>query len=122
MCVSEMAGWNSRHVNYDAALSEYEHLNATRHHIFLFEIQRGRVSIREKSKFYTNDQFEADLQSAFHSIPPWVRAAIMYRSLLSEVAETLCPDLDTVIAVDVGDRGLESKTAPLFGIAKTLGS
>ena len=121
MCVSEMAVWNARHVSYEAALSEYEYLNSTYHHIFLFEINGGHVAIREKPEFYTSDQFEADLKTAFHSIPPWLRAAIMYRNLLSIVAETLCPDLDTIIAVDVGDLGMHSEIAPLFGISKTVG-
>lgn len=122
MCASEMALWNSRHVKYKDAISEYELLNKTKHHIFLFDIQHGQVSIREKPEFYTRDQFESNLETAFHSIPPWVRAAIMYRGMLREVAATACPEVDTVIAVDVGDRGMQSETAPLFGIAKTLGS
>lgn len=125
MCVSEMAAWNSRHVNYQAALYEYEYLNVALHHIFLFEIKSGRVSIRAKPEFYAGDRFAADLadlDANFHSIPPSVRAAIMYRNLLSTVVETLCPDLETIIAVDVGDLGLESEIAPLFGINKAMGS
>lgn len=118
MCLAELAVWHSRNLDYRAVLDEYHRYNASRHHIFLFNIEHGRVSIAEKPNFYTSAQLDADLEQEWDSIPSVVRAAIMYRSLLAEACQSICPDIDTVIAVDVGDLGISSETAPLFGITK----
>lgn len=118
LCVAELAPWIGRQVTFAAALAEFAHYNRSRRSIFMLRIHDGDVSILDKSAFFTREQISDESDTA----NPFVKGANLYREFLQQVVRTICPEIDTVLCVDLDDHGYSSETAPIFVIQKLSGA
>lgn len=96
-CAKEIAVWLGRGVDYDHALEKYNEFNETRRQTHLFRISAGQVSIAPKPS----------------ALPDFGMArAKYYRDFIQSVVATLCPELDTTIAINSGDGGFGPHAEP----------
>lgn len=111
-CMGEIAAWKFRRIRYEQALEEYQRLKATVGWLFLFKIEGCRVSIMNKPAFLNKEGFEL-VQ----------RRAEAYRDFLEYVVRTRCPNIETIMAMNVGDADdVCNENAPIFVFQKPLGS
>jgi hypothetical protein len=96
-CAKEIAVWLGRGVDYDHALEKFNEFNETRRQTHLFRISAGQVSIAPKPSV----------------LPDFGMArAKYYQDFIQSVVSTLCPELDTTIAIDSGDGGFGPHAEP----------
>src|SRR5260370_22299859 len=112
----EIAAWKDRRLRHEDALSEYHDYNETRRRIFLFELERGCVTIADKPAFYSREELDHTSRDTN------VTRARRYRKFLEYTCSTRCADIRATIAFDVSDMGLSSNTAPIFVFQKSNGS
>jgi hypothetical protein len=102
-CVKEITFWQSRSVDYQHALEKFAEYNETRAETYMYRICGGQVSIAPKPSTLSDH----GLGRATH-----------YRDFVQSVVRALCPELDTTIAIDIGDGGLITAEVPVFVFQK----
>jgi hypothetical protein len=110
-CVEQTAPWLFRKIPYQEALAGFRHLNETESGTFLFTVQGGSVLLEEKPPHARGE---------FHSLVG--NAALLYRSFLEGVASQFCPDLETALAIYLGDGALPDPELPVFAFQKPTGN
>jgi hypothetical protein len=114
-CVKEIAFWQGRGIDHEYALQKFTEYNETRPETYLFRIREGQVSMAPKPS----------------TLPTFgILRANHYKEFMQSVVSTLCPELDTTIAIDSGDGGLQpgaqvpalTDDAPVFVFQKLLTS
>ena len=110
-CVKEIAFWQNRGIDHEHALEKFAEYNETRPETYLFRICGGQVSMAPKPA----------------TLPTFgILRANHYKEFIQSVVTTLCPELDTTIAVDSGDGGIQpgarvlpvTNEAPVFVFQK----
>lgn len=106
----QLSSWKDRTYGRPAASDYFEHLNTTNGDIFVYKVSRDRADLVEKPHEGRHVHYAQALDRAQR-----------YHSFLWSVAARFPSQIETTIAVHVGDGAFESEDAPVFSFQKRRG-
>ena len=110
-CLEQIAPWRPLKLGRQQVLDRFHQLNLMEPNVFLFMVKKRLVELVDKPVTARHAYYEASL----------VRA-VMYREFFQRVVRSVDLDIETVLAVFVGDGSLESPDVPVFAFQKRSGN
>lgn len=106
----QLSGYSDHIYMKSAAFEYFEHLNRTCGDVFIVNVREGRADLAEKPQEGRHVHYDQALARAQR-----------YHSFLWSVAARFPSQIETTIAVHVGDGAFESEDAPVFSFQKRRG-